>query len=298
MAVERTVVYTDGACLGNPGQGGWAWAVVDGGPFASGPDPQTTNQRMEIQAVLEAVRALDGPLCVRSDSTYVVHCFRDQWWRGWVANGWRNKAKKPVANQDLWKPLVEEYQAAPERLQFEWVKGHSSDQMNDLVDRLAVDAARSQSGRSGVGVPADLGAGDVVAPGVDPRVPAGHKVVVAGDLHPKMVEVLSAKKTMNADLVVLTGEAWGADVARMAGVGSVVVLPFPMRERSGDVVLQAASPENRQKAAAAYARRDAWLARHADEAVIGWDGFDANVGKLVRSFQDHLGEEAVWVLHP
>ena len=66
-------VYTDGACRGNPGPGGWAWAV-DGGPWASGHDSDTTNQRMEIRAVLEAVRHLDGPLVVVSDSTYVVNC--------------------------------------------------------------------------------------------------------------------------------------------------------------------------------------------------------------------------------
>jgi ribonuclease HI len=71
-----TIAYTDGACLGNPGPGGWAWAVPDG-PFASGAADRTTNQRMEIQAAYEAVRALPGPLLIMSDSTYVVNCFRD-----------------------------------------------------------------------------------------------------------------------------------------------------------------------------------------------------------------------------
>ena len=82
-------VYTDGACRGNPGPGGWAWAV-DGGGWASGHDPDTTNQRMEIRAVLEAVGHLDGPLVVVSDSTYVVNCWRDRWWQGWIARGWKN----------------------------------------------------------------------------------------------------------------------------------------------------------------------------------------------------------------
>ena len=99
MAVS---VYTDGACLGNPGPGGWAWAV-DGGCYASGAEDPSTNQRMEVAAALEAVRALDGELTVVSDSTYVVNCFRDRWWEGWLARGWLNKAKKPVANRDLWE---------------------------------------------------------------------------------------------------------------------------------------------------------------------------------------------------
>src|SRR5436309_10605590 len=90
-----TVVYTDGACSGNPGPGGWAWAVEDG-PFASGAEAQSTNQRMELTAALEAVTTLDGPVEVVSDSTYVVNCFRDRWWQGWLKNDWKNSQKKPV----------------------------------------------------------------------------------------------------------------------------------------------------------------------------------------------------------
>ncbi|HEX6515602.1 MAG TPA: ribonuclease H [Nocardioidaceae bacterium] len=135
-------VYTDGACAGNPGPGGWAWAVADG-RHASGGDSPTTNQRMEITAALEAVRALDGPLVVVSDSTYVVNCFRDGWWRGWHTRGWLNSAKKPVANRDLWEPLVD---LVAERgdVTFRWVKGHAGDPMNELADRLAVAAAAGQ----------------------------------------------------------------------------------------------------------------------------------------------------------
>ncbi len=143
-----TIVYTDGACSGNPGPGGWAWAVP-AGPYHSGAAAHTTNQRMEITAALEAVQALDGPLEVVSDSTYVVNCFRDRWWQGWLARGWTNSQKKPVANRDLWEPLIEAYRAEPGRVQFRWVKGHGSDPMNDLVDRLAVEAAAAQSGRKG-----------------------------------------------------------------------------------------------------------------------------------------------------
>lgn len=140
VSSSRTVVYTDGACSGNPGPGGWAWAVApDGLPCASGGEPYTTNQRMEIRAVLEALRSLDGDLLIMSDSTYVVNCFRDRWWVRWQSNGWRNAKRQPVANADLWQPLVELYQAR--RPELRWVKGHSGDPMNDLVDRLAVAAA-------------------------------------------------------------------------------------------------------------------------------------------------------------
>jgi ribonuclease HI len=131
-------VWTDGACSGNPGPGGWAWGTQDGRQ-ASGGALSTTNQRMEIQAALEAVKALEGPLTVVSDSTYVVNCFRDGWWRGWLTRGWVNSAKKPVANRDLWEPLVTAVRDRGD-ISFRWVKGHSGDPMNDLVDRLAVEA--------------------------------------------------------------------------------------------------------------------------------------------------------------
>src|SRR5919199_1557611 len=163
IEASGTTVYTDGACLGNPGPGGWAWAIP-GGRYASGADPHTTNQRMEIKAASEAVRSIDGPLEVVSDSTYVVNCFRDRWWEGWLARGWQNKAKQPVANRDLWEPLIDAVRADPGRVRFRWVKGHGADQFNDLVDRLAVEAARTQQGRTGEGVPRDLGAPDAPDP--------------------------------------------------------------------------------------------------------------------------------------
>ena len=138
---DRIVVYTDGACSGNPGPGGWAWATApDGARSGSGGEAVTTNQRMEIQAVLEALRALaDGAaIHVMSDSTYVVNCFRDAWYVRWQANGWRNAQRKPVANADLWRPLIELVTA--HEVTFGWVRGHSGDRMNDLVDQLAVAA--------------------------------------------------------------------------------------------------------------------------------------------------------------
>jgi ribonuclease HI len=149
---ERTTVYTDGACLGNPGRGGWAWAVP-GGRWRSGAKERTTNQRMELSAVLDAVSSLEGALLVRSDSAYVVNCFRDGWWRSWVAKGWRNSKNKPVENRDLWEPLIEAYRSAPGRLAFEWVKGHAGDPFNEFVDGLAVAAAETGAGGEGDGVP-------------------------------------------------------------------------------------------------------------------------------------------------
>ncbi|MCY3910516.1 MAG: ribonuclease HI [bacterium] len=138
---QPTVVYTDGACRGNPGPGGWAWVVPDG-QSASGGAPQTTNQRMELTAVLEAVRSVEGPLEVFSDSTYVVNCFRDRWWEGWIRRGWRNSQKKAVANRDLWEPLIDLVLAR--EIEFVWVKGHSGNRWNDEADRLATEAADSQ----------------------------------------------------------------------------------------------------------------------------------------------------------
>ena len=333
-----TVAYTDGACLGNPGPGGWAWAVPDG-PFASGPADRTTNQRMEIQAALEAVRALPGRLEVVSDSTYVVNCFRDRWWEGWEARGWLNKAKKPVANRDLWEPLIDLYKERGD-ITFRWVKGHSGDLMNDLDDRLAVEAATTQQGRSGTGRPADLGPADAPAPRAEPTggpaLPDGHRVLVAGlrppelggyDANPvadgvrrRLRDILRAKAELHPDLVVVTGlglgaEQLAAEAALEAGVPYVAALPYPdpdevwpelsraryrqLRDGATAVVTsQSRKPTSRQQAGGATSRRDAWLARSVAEAVVVWDGDDDRVGKLVRSLVVQLGEEDVWVVEP
>lgn len=138
-------IYTDGACSNNPGPGGWAWAVQgDTSRYGSGHDPQTTNQRMELRAALEGILSNPGELTIVSDSSYVVNCFRDLWYVKWMANQWykgAHKKSKPVANRDLWQPLVEV--AVARNVRFEWVKGHSGDPMNSLVDSLAVAAAKN-----------------------------------------------------------------------------------------------------------------------------------------------------------
>ena len=141
-----TVVYTDGACINNPGPGGWAWAV-SAERYRVGSVPHTTNQRMELTAALEAVRAFAGPVEIVSDSTYVVNCFRDRWWEGWRRRGWRSSKGTAVANQDLWEPLVGlVVDDRPGEIDFRWVKGHASDRMNNFVDALANAAARSGEG--------------------------------------------------------------------------------------------------------------------------------------------------------
>ncbi len=330
-------VYTDGACLGNPGPGGWAWAVP-GGRYASGFEVTSTNQRMEISAALEAVRALAGELVVVSDSTYVVNCFRDGWWEGWLARGWMSTARKPVANRDLWEPLIDLVRSRGD-VSFRWVKGHSGDVMNDLVDRLAVEAATTQRGRSGEGRPEVLGPADAPDGATGERgdgVPQGHLVAVAGHRPPelggydpnpvadgvrtKLAEILAATLTIRPDLVVLTGlglgaEQLGAEAAAEAAVPYVAVLAFPGQDSvwpqasrarygallagaAGQVVVQARAPATKAQAGAALARRDAWLARHADEAVVVWDRRDPAVGRLARSFQEALGETEVWLLEP
>jgi ribonuclease HI len=146
------VVYTDGACIRNPGLGGWGWAVSEE-CFESGSEPETTNQRMELTAALEALRTLPGDWLVVSDSTYLVNCFRDRWYLSWRVRGWRNARGEIVANQDLWRPLVELVVESRRDVRFRWVKGHATDAMNVFVDRLANDAARQQRGAVGATMP-------------------------------------------------------------------------------------------------------------------------------------------------
>lgn len=138
---EKIVVYTDGACSGNPGPGGWAWAV-DHQVYGSGSENPSTNQRMEVLAAHMAVREFadaTNEIEIVSDSTYVVKCFTDSWHLGWVKRNWKNAAGKPVANQDLWKPFIDDV-LSHGNIKFTWVKGHSGHDMNDFVDDLAVKA--------------------------------------------------------------------------------------------------------------------------------------------------------------
>lgn len=140
------IVWTDGACS-REGCGGWAWATEDGWQ-ANGGVPNTTNQRMEQYAVVKALSELpEKNLRIVSDSAYVVNCFLQEWWRGWEmpANGdWRKaKSRKPVSNSDLWSKLFLLVRARTDvglRVEWQHVRGHSGLEMNDLVDKLAVEA--------------------------------------------------------------------------------------------------------------------------------------------------------------
>ena len=242
---DSTHVYTDGACSGNPGPGGWAWAVVDG-PRRSGGASDTTNQRMELTAVLDALRALDGPVVVHSDSTYVVNCFNDKWYEGWLKKNWRNSQRKPVANRDLWEPLVEIFQDRESELTFVWVKGHSGDVMNDLVDQMAVaevDKFRSEADAEPGRQEATRGEGDgPIAPW-----PIERAVAVTGptDLDPDLVQALNdALDGFDPGFdIIVSGlrrgaELAGAEGALQRGIPIGVVLPFeepaarwPQRDR-------------------------------------------------------------------
>ena len=140
MVQENPVrIYTDGACSGNPGPGGWAAIVIDGEHERElfGGEPSTTNQRMELMVALEGLRSLKGRRRVElySDSAYLVNCFRDKWYERWRRNGWKNAQGKPVGNRDLWEALI----ALVERHEVNWhkVAGHAGDVMNERADRLA-----------------------------------------------------------------------------------------------------------------------------------------------------------------
>jgi len=140
---KSIVVYTDGACSGNPGPGGWAWAVSTE-QHGSGSENPSTNQRMEILAAWKAVEEFNpthDAIEIVSDSTYVVKCFNENWHVGWEKRGWKNSQRKPVANQDLWKPFINAV-LDHGNVKFTWVKGHSGHVMNDLADELAVAAIR------------------------------------------------------------------------------------------------------------------------------------------------------------
>ena len=132
------VIYTDGACKGNPGPGGWGAWLRSGMHERElfGGEAETTNNRMELTAVIEALRALKRPceVALYTDSQYVRQGISD-WIQSWKRNGWRTSAKKPVANADLWRALDDE--SARHTIQWQWVKGHSGDVGNERADALA-----------------------------------------------------------------------------------------------------------------------------------------------------------------
>ena len=136
-------IYTDGACSGNPGPGGWGAILVYGDreKELSGCDDATTNNRMEMMAAIAALEALKSPcdIDLYTDSTYVQKGITE-WLKGWKARGWKTADKKPVKNSDLWIRLEEA--ASHHRIRWHWVRGHNGHDMNERVDRLAVAAVK------------------------------------------------------------------------------------------------------------------------------------------------------------
>jgi ribonuclease HI len=142
--MKQVDIFTDGACKGNPGPGGWA-AILRMGAHEkelTGGEAATTNNRMEMTAILRGLSALNEPcaVTVHTDSRYVIDGMT-QWIFGWQKRGWLNAAKKPVANEDLWRELIAA--ARPHKVSWEWVKGHSGHPENERCDALAsAEAAR------------------------------------------------------------------------------------------------------------------------------------------------------------
>ena len=150
---EQVTVYTDGACLGNPGPGGYGAVLLYGSQRKelSGGFKLTTNNRMEITAALVALEALQKPcrVLLYSDSQYVVNAMSKGWAQRWQANGWKRNKREDAVNPDLWERMLELCQR--HTVEFRWVRGHGGDKENERCDQLAVAAARDS------GLPDDAG---------------------------------------------------------------------------------------------------------------------------------------------
>lgn len=147
--LTQVELFTDGACKGNPGPGGWG-AVIRAGKHEkelSGGELLTTNNRMELMAAIEGLKALTRPchVMLSTDSRYVMDGLT-KWIKGWLKNGWKTADKKPVKNAELWQALLAA--AEPHRVEWKWVKGHAGHPENERADRLASDAAVA-AGRRG-----------------------------------------------------------------------------------------------------------------------------------------------------
>jgi ribonuclease HI len=144
--MKKVQAITDGSCLGNPGRGGWACILRFGKHKKEmyGSAPDTTNNRMELMAAIQALTALKEPCEVEmvTDSQYVMNGVKS-WMAGWKRNGWKTAAKKPVLNQDLWMEL--DAQVARHKLTWTWTKGHADHEDNNRCDELAREAAAAQS---------------------------------------------------------------------------------------------------------------------------------------------------------
>lgn len=139
-------IYTDGACSGNPGRGGWCAILIYKGneKVLSGGEPHTTNNRMELAAIIEGIKALKEPCKVKlySDSSYAINPFINGWLYNWQANGWRTKKKEEVKNRDLWETLLAE--VAKHEITFIKVTGHADNENNNRCDKIASEIAKGK----------------------------------------------------------------------------------------------------------------------------------------------------------
>lgn len=157
-----THIHTDGSCHGNPGPGGWAAVIITGtgdNCTLRGGSPETTNNIMELTAVIRGLRQLDDmpwtrgeKVAVHTDSQYIVKAFNDRWIPNWQRNGWRTAKTQPVANRDLWEELIP--LANQHNPEWVWVKGHSGDHWNEVCDRIANEEAgrAAEAGQAGEGL--------------------------------------------------------------------------------------------------------------------------------------------------
>ena len=149
--MKQVTIYTDGACSGNPGPGGWGAILMYGAHKRelSGGEADTTNNRMELTAVIRALSLLKEPCIVElwSDSKYVIDGLSKGWAKGWKAKGWVKSDKKPALNPDLWEQALE--QEARHKITYVWVKGHAGHPENERCDQLAVAQSQAHGGRQG-----------------------------------------------------------------------------------------------------------------------------------------------------
>ena len=145
MELNKEIIYTDGACSGNPGKGGWAAVIINetNEKIISGSENLTTNNRMELTAVIKALElTVTNNITVFTDSKYVKNGIED-WINNWKKNGWKTASKGSVKNKDLWEVL--DQLKENKNIKWEWVKGHSNDKYNNLVDEKAREAINSDS---------------------------------------------------------------------------------------------------------------------------------------------------------
>jgi len=253
-----------------------------------------------------------------------------------LKRGWKNSQGKPVANQDLWEPLIDLHRSRD--IRWTWVRAHVGDTWNDYADRLAVEAASTQEPRSGSSTPGEIGEPDAPkirrAPPAD--IPEGHRIVVTGHRPPdlggyednpirdavrhRLVDIIAAHRSLHPDLVVLTGmglgaETLGAEAADLNAVPYVAVLAYPefdaswpaptrshfqrlLENAETTITLQKRPPADKQRAGAAQSKRDGWLRSAADQAIIIWDGGDGPLARAVAVWRRELGEENVWIIDP